>query len=85
MFRSRPHRTYLCAGYGLVTNTKGKSPDEALRAYVLSRGGDPGTWKRVDDFGGHSYRPKDPKRAVPDLAIIQVGRDGGAWRASGTC
>jgi hypothetical protein len=85
VFRSQPARTDLCAGVGLVTDTKADSPDEALRAYVVSRGGDPATWKRVDGFGGHSYRPKNPERAVPDLTEIQVERDGGSWRASGAC
>jgi len=84
--RSEPKRMNLCGGLGVVTDTKGGSPDEALRAHVLSVGGDPDTWERYDGFSPHSYRPKDSAHAVPDWTEISVDQpEGSYWQASGVC
>lgn len=76
-----PHESF-CAGVGLLTDTYGATPREALEAYVRSRGGEPTYWK----LKGTAFEIVDERARPRGFASISAARDDkGVWRADGAC
>jgi hypothetical protein len=76
-------RNQFCADVGLMTDTYGATPREALVAYVRSRGGDPKYWQMS---GTASFEAKNEKATPKGLASIGASETApNVWRAVGGC
>jgi hypothetical protein len=74
-----------CAGTGVLTDTSGPTPEEALAAYVVSVGGDPADWERGGLFGDESFEPVSGA-ARPDVDVLLVDEtEPGTWQVTENC
>jgi hypothetical protein len=75
-----------CADVGLDTQTSGFTRDDAMSAYVRSRGGDPADWASGGDLLEDAYHPRTAD-AEPagylEIAVQEI--TAGVWRVDGAC
>ena len=87
--RPQEEPEYWCAGVGLVTATRGFTPDEAMDACVREQGGDPEGWERIDqdDAGrtSYAYQPRHAAAVPQGLERVSVVGSPSYYQASGAC
>ena len=77
----------FCAEPGIITETSGRTPEQAFSACMNSEGHDPELWDEADpsDTETRRFRPTS-EEATPDVAVIEVALlKSGQWQVSGDC
>jgi hypothetical protein len=70
----------FCADVGLITQTSGSTPNDAMSAWLRSRGGDPANWAAGGERLEHAYHPG---RRSPSRRGTWRSRYGRSARVSG--
>lgn len=87
--RDDPPEPTFCGGVGLLTATRGFTPDEAMEAWLLERGWNPDDWKHVpgDDDGqrSYAYAPRAPENEPPRYATVLVEGAPSDYKVTGAC
>ena len=75
-----------CADVGLTTHASGSTPDDAMSAWVRSRGGDPAEWASGGERLENAFHPRTAG-AVPHGYVEVAAREisPGVWRVTGGC
>jgi len=76
------HVGRFCGGVGLMTDTYGSTPREAVAAYIRSRGGDPKYW-RFRGSGAYATGPLSHPRGLASIGASEASP--GVWRVDGGC
>lgn len=82
-----PEETF-CAGVGLITATRGLTPEAAFEAWAHEQGYDPDAWVRSKQFSGgktYSFEPRDPANNPSRLSVVLVEGLPSDYRVTGGC
>ncbi|MGQ0433333.1 MAG: hypothetical protein ACT452_13095 [Microthrixaceae bacterium] len=82
-----PKRTF-CAGVGLITETRGVTPEAAFEAWARDAGYDPDDWVPSGPNPGSSafwYEPRDGAANPSRFSSVEVAGKPSDFRVTGAC